>query len=359
MLIQCTKKLLDELKVKPKLNNENDPIFSWHGNILTLNRRKTVVLVNDKSRYVIVLHGLKAKDFKNFDDIFLQAIRDAFKNEYIKDDVIEEYIERSKGISYSKTSGRTFVGRLNEVCYNAKYFEDLLDNNSIYQKDLSKRLSRDIVSDKKKKYIVPNEELYKNLNELTGKELFSIRAVKLKVTLDLEELSAIRRIIMPLDMTFRQFHKILQTIFEWEDYHNYEFLIFDGYEPLINIVSDEDELDVPVGMPVKLDKYENLSDYIDKYKRIKYIYDYGDEWEHYIEVEEVIDDFNNNHPVCIEGSGEAPPEDVGGYPGYREFLSIISDENHPNHSEMKSWGIMQGYKEFNIDMMNRKLKYDL
>lgn len=64
MLIQCTKKLLDELNIKPASALEEEPLFSWHANLMMLSHRKTVVLVNDKNRYVVVLHGLKAKDFK-------------------------------------------------------------------------------------------------------------------------------------------------------------------------------------------------------------------------------------------------------------------------------------------------------
>ena len=39
----------------------------WHTNLIRVNRRKAVVLVNDENRYVIILHGLKAKDFKRLD----------------------------------------------------------------------------------------------------------------------------------------------------------------------------------------------------------------------------------------------------------------------------------------------------
>jgi hypothetical protein len=65
MLIQCTKKLLSELKIETSLPlEEEDTLFSWHANMLTVNRRKTLVLMNDSNRYIIVLHGLKAKDPK-------------------------------------------------------------------------------------------------------------------------------------------------------------------------------------------------------------------------------------------------------------------------------------------------------
>lgn len=65
MLIHCTKKLLDELKIAPSVTPDDcDPLFSWRAHIISVNRRKTVVLMCDLSRYVVVLYGLKAKDFK-------------------------------------------------------------------------------------------------------------------------------------------------------------------------------------------------------------------------------------------------------------------------------------------------------
>src|SRR5699024_585038 len=75
MLIQCTRKLLDQLKIKPsEVPRKTQPLFSWHANILTINRRKTVVLVNDSNRYVVVLYGLLAKDFQKLDQLIFEAI---------------------------------------------------------------------------------------------------------------------------------------------------------------------------------------------------------------------------------------------------------------------------------------------
>lgn len=46
MLIHCTKKLLDELKFVPSIAPDDfDSMFSWRANIITINRRKTVVLM--------------------------------------------------------------------------------------------------------------------------------------------------------------------------------------------------------------------------------------------------------------------------------------------------------------------------
>jgi len=49
MLIQCTKKLLDELNVKLTVVNDEKPLFCWHANLITINHRKTVVLLNDSN----------------------------------------------------------------------------------------------------------------------------------------------------------------------------------------------------------------------------------------------------------------------------------------------------------------------
>jgi len=94
-LIPCKKKLLSELEIKPILSIEEEPLFFWHVNVLILNCKKTVVLVNDKNRYVIVLYGLKKKDFKKIDELILQAIVETFREEGIKEEVIEKYLAQS------------------------------------------------------------------------------------------------------------------------------------------------------------------------------------------------------------------------------------------------------------------------
>lgn len=75
MFIQCTKKLLAQMRYEPEhIDEPEQPLFSWHANLLTINRRKAVVLMNDASRYVIVLYGLKARDFSHLDTYIPEAI---------------------------------------------------------------------------------------------------------------------------------------------------------------------------------------------------------------------------------------------------------------------------------------------
>lgn len=43
------------------------------------------------------------------------------------------------------------------------------------------------------------------------------------------------------------------------------------------------------------------------------------------------------YPHDIDGAGRAPPEDVGGIPGFALFLDAIADPQHEQHRELKRW----------------------
>ena len=49
-------------------------------------------------------------------------------------------------------------------------------------------------------------------------------------------------------------------------------------------------------------------------------------------------------------AGRCPPEDVGGAPGYAEYLDAIGDPAHPEHEQMRLWGPEQ----FDPNVVDRK-----
>ncbi len=370
ILIQCTKKLLDQLKVKPEKGEKEKPLFSWHANLKRINHRKTVILVNDYNRYIIVLYGLKADDFKQMGKHIIEAIRQTFEKECIKKELINEFINFSPNITYTKTKNRSKVAMMNKGCELAGFFTEKLIDNSIYQPVLSKYISKRMVGDGQGGYLRPAKEMYKDIKKLTGQSsIFGCKAVRIKVTLNLEDYNIWRKLVVPLNITFKQLHKIIQAAFGWKDYHLHDFYIFDEKDakddpvylynrgeikPVINLVGNEEDLYYPGDVPMKLEKGIEISKYIPAL--MIYNYDYGDYWQHSIEVEEIIDNYNKNFPVCLEGNGNAPPEDVGGEGGFERFLEIIANEDHPEYQGMINWGKNQGYREFNIDEINRKLK---
>ena len=73
-------------------------------------------------------------------------------------------------------------------------------------------------------------------------------------------------------------------------------------------------------------------------RSLKYLYDFGDGWEHTVRIEWIADAQPGiTYPRRTEAIGRCPPEDVGGPWGYREFLEAIADPDHEQHAESLTW----------------------
>jgi hypothetical protein len=145
-----------------------------------------------------------------------------------------------------------------------------------------------------------------------------------------------RRIQVPETYTFWDLHVAIQGAMGWTDSHLHEFEIkdpVDGEKIRIGI-PDED-----YGDEVIPDWKRNISKFFsEKNPRAYYIYDFGDSWEHLIQLEKVqIKEKNIDYPRCIDGKRACPPEDCGGVWGYEEFIKAIRDPKHKEHEEMLEW----------------------
>ena len=165
-----------------------------------------------------------------------------------------------------------------------------------------------------------------------------------------------------MDITFIQLHKILQTAFEWQEYHLFDFMVFDHaamwYDDTVAVlVGSEDDLYFRSN--TRLMGGVAISEYLPRYRHLIYNYDYGDDWTHRIEVTGVLDNCTTAHPFCVSGSGNAPPEDVGGSPGFENFLDITADPTHDEHAFTMAWGKAQQYRSFDIAAINRALEHVL
>ncbi len=89
-----------------------------------------------------------------------------------------------------------------------------------------------------------------------------------------------------------------------------------------------------------------------------YIYDFGDAWEHRVVLEEILPyDLSQPLPACCYGERACPPEDVGGPPGYDEFLEATADPSHPEHDYMVRWIGGEFFPDlFDIDLTNELLR---
>lgn len=90
-----------------------------------------------------------------------------------------------------------------------------------------------------------------------------------------------------------------------------------------------------------------------------YEYDFGDGWEHLIEVEDEVPAAETGGviPRCLDGERACPPEDCGGAPGYQEILLALADATHPEHDEWREWtGPTFDPAAFDLEGVNQALR---
>jgi hypothetical protein len=359
MQIGCTKKLLDYLgQASAAANTEIDPLFSWSANLLTLNRRKAIAVVNNASRYGFVLYGLTAKNRKELASLILQGIRVCLEVERIDPTLIDRYMaDGGEAISCTKTANSSFVARMNKFCERAKWFAEEMHPEEVLQRKLLIRLNNDYLMIEK--YCTPYELLADALAGHYGTESpYKCRAGVFDVTLELET-PCYRRIIIPMDCSFSQFHIALQTLFCWQGYHLYDFLpetCPDG-RPKQTLAGSPQEDEFEDGTTCS-DADVLLSEVFPERKKIIYNYDFGDDWIHEIKLVE-IKDYRYNYPQCLMAEGDAPPEDVGGPGGYAELLRVLADPKDPEYEHLKRWADGMRWGPFDMENTNRRLKHSL
>lgn len=186
--------------------------------------------------------------------------------------------------------------------------------------------------------------------------------------------------------TFNRLHDVIQTVTNFQgDYHLFEFNL---PEDNIRVTNDEQAYQEHLyfkknrkmveekmkDVPPKFAKFEEarlanlkkvirkptgikIDNYIEKYRELNYTYDFGDDWRFLITLEEITEDYYYGYPTLIDGAEAAPPEDVGGIPGYYEFLKSYHNEDDPDHEHVRAWAEGQLYREYNEDFISHMLKF--
>jgi hypothetical protein len=175
--------------------------------------------------------------------------------------------------------------------------------------------------------------------------------VQLRVELQHVKPAIWRRLLVPAPITLARLHQVLQIAMGWTDSHLHEFEIGGTRYG----IPDPDWPDSP---PVTPENRVTLAQALaPAVKHFTYVYDFGDDWEHKVRVEAILDnELAAPAPICTEGANRCPPEDVGGVSGYLDFLQAINDPAHEEHADMLAWGGRDfDPTAFDIDAVNARL----
>ena len=176
--------------------------------------------------------------------------------------------------------------------------------------------------------------------------------LQIKVALKNFKPTIFRTFYFPANLGFLELHAAIQEVMGWDSSHLFGFR--KGRDLEIGIPSSNDFfnfnrtiLDIS---KTKLKGFlENPKD------TITYEYDFGDGWEHKVDVQKVFPEIELPHlPFCIKGANACPIEDCGGVWGYADILEIMKDKKHPSYEEMDEWYDFENLSpyEFDIDEIN-------
>jgi pRiA4b ORF-3-like protein len=174
---------------------------------------------------------------------------------------------------------------------------------------------------------------------------------RIKITLRGSKPPIWRRLEVPSGTTLHRLHGLIQDAFGWQDYHMWVFETAQG---------DYGVADPELGHRSAASK--KLSDVAPRAgDRITYTYDFGDNWEHQILVEDVLTaEPGVKYPRAVAGRRAGPPEDCGGIWGYQELCETLANPEHEEHASMVEWLGLDSAADFDpaafdLDAVNKAL----
>jgi Plasmid pRiA4b ORF-3-like protein len=158
------------------------------------------------------------------------------------------------------------------------------------------------------------------------------RIARVRIELDGINPPVWRRVDVPLTITMRGLHDVIQAVMPFENCHLFQFDVGDK-----RYGKPDPEWDY--GTPMLDAKNVKLGSLVERgIVQLSYTYYFGDNWEHTVTIESTaVADPALDYPRYVEGARRAPPEDVGGIPGFEEFIKAVTKPRHPNYKRLITW----------------------
>jgi len=114
MTIHLTKKLADRLNLYLDEELEEDEFFSWRAHYVHGFGNRFIVVMNDASRFVVVIKDAKLERLRNLPNIFIDVLCATLLSFSVTPEVIDCYLNDLGEIHYSKNSDRKKTAQLNK-----------------------------------------------------------------------------------------------------------------------------------------------------------------------------------------------------------------------------------------------------
>ncbi|SFC57281.1 pRiA4b ORF-3-like protein [Alkalibacterium subtropicum] len=356
MHIYATKKVMQAFKKAEKMTSgtienmtileesdspEEQALFEWHINSVKVNQEDLLIVTHDLSGLTLLIVNADTEDLLDFYEWFEEALYDLLGKLGFSHKSIQQYLTYSKGrqLTLGKATDFKKIGRNSSAVSLLRQLDYYQENEYMvqsYWQYQTSRLNRSL-----KQASQPFTQFINEYEKVIGPVSFNVNMAEIEVRLKMGDLPDVIRVIqMPMQLTFEDLHRVIQKVFMWQDAHLHQFIMEDG----ATVISAEQKR--------SMERYQmesqaeasaasqlKLADVITPEENgiFTYVYDFGDSWEHRIRVRRFYSENRRMFPKLSLMSGEPVPENVGGPPGYADFLEVINDPTHDEHSVIKEW----------------------
>jgi hypothetical protein len=181
---------------------------------------------------------------------------------------------------------------------------------------------------------------------------------ELKITLCGSKPPIWRRVAVSSNMRLSNLHDVIQIVMGWTNSHLHQFTVRNAKpkpasDELRKLFQNEqwDKLEQRMRRERCISDIRFELENIEDERKVKlaelapavkskfiYEYDFGDGWEHLIEVVKIGPPAEGvKYPVCIAGKLACPPDDSGGVWGYYEKLEVLKNPKHKDYKDILGW----------------------
>ena len=117
--LRITGKLQKEIGIKPEFFSdvaEHDTVLgNWYLNIFTLDRRKAIIFLNERTLYSFILYGVKKLSVEKIGESFIAGLEQALEFEGIPSNIIKRIKLEYGMFEFTKTDSKKVLGNMNDL----------------------------------------------------------------------------------------------------------------------------------------------------------------------------------------------------------------------------------------------------
>ena len=185
------------------------------------------------------------------------------------------------------------------------------------------------------------------LGELAKRERGTVKIWKVIVTMPQLHVEIKRVLLVPANICLDDLHFVLQAAMGWDNEHLYDFRAGRSRRSTINWCPKKwDSWGGATGYceDTTLEMAVNLASSQTGSGVLKYVYDFGDHWEHKLVIRKLKRfDPKLAYPVLLDVVGTCPPEDCGGRFGFYRLLNALEGDRSDSDERLEY------YADFDVD----------